>query len=431
MALRTDTSEEEWTEFFGTTLGIRLALAKEYAQVLSDDGYCMTTVKHLLIHATPGVPCSTLLELGIKAGHCLKMALHFNPEGSNKESPNTNSSYFKLKIPRPMLSLDINQIDFDQFKFEWSTYRDHYHIQQKDIASQLFHCGNEEVRKRVRLEQPYFTKSGHFTEPELLDCLKDVVLSKVSRIVQIKQFHDLLQKPSEPCNDYVSRLQAKASCCGFICKLCNGDLTLERVKEQFVVGLNNRSVQTAILKTESVKPDTPLKSLLSEAITLEQSMKDQASLKGTDNVFSINPEEEQSDEVQSFSKTYSKGSQKSQPCSGCGAFNHGSTERQNKCPAWGKNCYNCGIANHFKSCCRGKKGACDDTPSGSAQLLEMTCMSMDMSKSPLITVHVQPSVKCKTTPQCNHRTPMLALPDTGSSVCLIGPTQLKSLGYTS
>lgn len=430
MALRTDDSSESepkaWIDLFSTKLGMQLETARKYAHVLSNDGYCMETMKHLLSHSMPGVPCTTLLELGIKAGHCLKMALYFNPERSNNESSDTNNSPIKIKIPRPLLSLDINQVDFDQFKYEWNTYRTHYHIKQKDVASQLFYCGNEDVRKRVRLEQPCFTTPGKYTESELLNFLKDIVLSKVSRIVQIKQFHDLLQKPSELCNEYVARLQAKASCCGFVCKLCSGDLTLERVKEQFVVGLSNKLIQTAILKTESVKPDTPLKCLLSEAITLEQSMKDQVTLKGTDNILSMDSEVDQvdEDEVQAFSKSfYPKRGQKAQPCSGCGTFNHKSTERQARCPAWGRKCHNCGTANHFKSCCRTKKERRTDTPNRSTQLLDMTCMSMEVSKSLLITVHVQPLLKgvkaCK---------PMLVFPDTGANICLIGPTQLKLLG---
>ena len=36
-------------------------------------------------------------------------------------------------------------------------------------------------------------------------------------------------------------------------------------------------------------------------------------------------------------------------CGFCGLFHERSKE---KCPAWGKKCNNCGVKNHFKSCCK-------------------------------------------------------------------------------
>jgi hypothetical protein len=341
MALRTDAdikSQRDWKKFFSTELELDNEIAKKYADVLYDEGYCRETICHLFNHSTPGVPPPSLLELGIKAGHCLKMALHFTPDHNAGNS--TSRSTSKIKVPRPVLTLDVNQVDFDQFCFEWKTYRMHYNITGSDISSQLFYCGNEDVRRRIRIEEPEFITPKKYSEPELLNILKDIVLSKISRIVHIKQFHDLCQKSNEPCTDFLSRLQTKASCCGFACTSCGKSSAIERIKEQFIVGLDNEIVHRAIIKTESVEPGTSLQQLLAEAVTLEQSMKDQETLKRQpEKLFSLDSTsscKENDEEVHALTKNY-KQSRNSRPCSGCGNLSHSSFERESKCPAWGKN----------------------------------------------------------------------------------------------
>ena len=149
----------------------------------------------------------------------------------------------------------------------------------EDIPSHLFYCGNDDVRKRIRIECPVFTTAAHLSENDLLEILKSIVLSKVSKIVHVKQFCSFRQNRNESCSEYLARLQTKASCCGFLCTSCSEPSTNERVKEQFIIGLVNETIQTVVLKTESVNTGTSLDKLLSEALTLEQSIKDQVSLK--------------------------------------------------------------------------------------------------------------------------------------------------------
>ena len=117
-----------------------------------------------------------------------------------------------------------------------------------------------------------------YSEDELLDAIKDIVLSKVSRMTHIKKFSMLKQEQNESCEDFFSRLQTMATCCGFNCKHCNRSNVAERVREKFVLGLKDKHLQTTILRTETYKPDTPLSKLVEEAITLEQSIRDQNSL---------------------------------------------------------------------------------------------------------------------------------------------------------
>ena len=241
---------EQWTTFFVSEIKVSEELARKYATLLVDQGYCGEAMKHILTYATPGLPSPLLLDLGFKAGHALKLAMHFNTTSLTAVSGTANH-VTKLNIPRPTVTLDANQTDFDQFCFEWKTYHTHYGLSQKDIALQLLYCGTEEVRRRIRIEHPSFTTSTHHSEEELLQFLKDIVLSKTSKIVHLKQFRDMHQQTHESSNEFLARLQLKASCCGFSCSHCGKDGSKERIKEQFILGLSNTSIQTAILKTVS------------------------------------------------------------------------------------------------------------------------------------------------------------------------------------
>ena len=277
-------SKEEWYEFF----------LKSVELTDKESNFCadMFVTKNLNGQDVLDLIFDSKIEdnniFGISMGHLAKTKRYLkkyqipidrpdsepvvNSRAENKHSP---------KIPRPVVNMNIEQIDFDQFCFEWRVYKDHYKIQDSTIASNLLHCCDIEVRKRIRIEYPNFTINNQ-PEAELLEAVRCIALSKTSQIIHIKEFYNISQNETERCDEYLGRLQSKASCCGFKCEHCNTINDSTRVKERFIMGLNNKVVQTAILKSESVNPGTPLKKLLAEALTLEQSIKDQAILKTQD-----------------------------------------------------------------------------------------------------------------------------------------------------
>ena len=349
-------------------------------------------------------------------------------------------------IPRPTVQRGVNQLEFQQFVQEWKQFRKHYNLSSPDeVDTQLTFCCSKDVRaKLLEIKTPNIV----YAEDNLLQLIEEVCLSKVSRMSHIKQFFLLKQDDGESCDEYFSRLQTLASCCKFKCEHCGKSTSKSRVREKFVLGLKDKHLQTAILRTETHQPQTTLEKLLEEATTLEQSVREQGIISQRDNAvaessivhkISSNDNErfESSGEdsemltanlmkfrrkSSNVNQSYKKGFPQ---CPRCGTFTHAVYTTSERCPAWGKACNNCGGKNHFSKMCRqSNKKRNGKEKQGSAQHIELSCLSVGGSKSSFIRVNVQNTVNCVKGTFVS----MEAFPDTGANLCLFGTRQLKELG---
>ena len=414
MALRTGlmniSDPEEWRQFFIEELHLSSELAESYSEEFASQNI---TGKNIVVGlAEPGF----LNQFNLSVGHQLELKTIFNPaikvEPSSMIAPRPHN-----KIPTPVVNMNISQMEFEQFRFEWEKYKEHYQITH-NVATSLFFCCSEEVRQQIRIIQA--ARSLAWTEETLMDAIWQTVLSKVSPIVHIKQFFELKQESHETVQQYLQKLQAKASCCGFHCRTCKSSSIDDRVREKFILGLRDTVVQRSVLKTESITPDTPLSKLLTEATTIEQSIRDQESLSATVEEISACLLDEQSDcSVNAVNMHKNK---KASKCSHCGLSDHASYERQQKCPAWGKKCNNCGILHHFKSMCLKPKRKVHQHSVKSVETTEILFIG-EVSSSNLLSVGMQ----IKGTKQ---GVKMDVFPDTGANICLMGQSQLKHLGLT-
>ena len=120
--------------------------------------------------------------------------------------------------------------------------------------------------------------------------------------------------------------------------------------------------------------------------------------------------------------------QTTHPCSGCGSHSHGqpgSNDRSTKCPAWGKNCLNCKIPNHFARVCR------QQSQSDSAQAL-IASVEYDQDSdiftttTTLTSIEEIPAILSPSLPRHQHINPvkMNIFPDSGASICLAGPQHI-------
>ena len=115
---------------------------------------------------------------GLSMGHLIKTKRWLkNGQLSNSDinfSPSTSTNTITVpKVPRPSVYMDISQIEFDQFIFEWGVYKSHYNISESNVASHLLYSCDAKVRQRLRIDQPDFVQHS-YTESELLGIICNI-----------------------------------------------------------------------------------------------------------------------------------------------------------------------------------------------------------------------------------------------------------------
>ena len=424
MALRTNNgdpieTEPDWLSFFVDTMKFPPKSATKYARYLAEEGFTGDVLQECINDA------DMKTNIGMLMGEYKKLQLYIKSslaQSIDVASGSHKSDLRISKIPRPMVKMDSTQLEFDQFLFEWGKYKVHYRLYGEEATTNLYFCCSEDVRQHIRTKQSCLGSESNWEEQEVLDLIKDIVTSKVSPIVHVQEFINMKQNDGEKCQDFFRRLQVKASCCNFVCSSCNASNLSTRVKEKFILGVRHHTIQRQLLKTESITPNTPMSKILTEAITLEQSINDQAVISNevstTFAAEKINDEEEH-DHVEAINRTrnfkqYSKNQSKS--CVGCGSNGHKSHERSEKCWAWKLKCNNCANTGHIAKVCRQPK------TERNVKLAEMSCMCV----GDILSLHLPVLVK----PMNIDGSAFISMdmfPDTGANICLIGPQQLKAL----
>ena len=303
----------------------------------------------------------------LKYGHRTKMirkaTRHSSKNVNDHQQSSENYSVVNkaTAIPRPTLEKGVTQLAFEQFIYEWKQYRKHYNFQDTvEIETQLTFCCSKDIRARIREGKIH---QQTYSEDELIAVIRDIALSRVSRMTHIKKFSLMKQEELESCEDFYGRLQTMATCCQFRCKHCKQTNAKERIREKFILGIKDQRLQTAILRTETHQPETSLEKLVEEAITLEQSIREQKSISSnsiietTDEIQHLGEDsdvEQPSANSLNFrsSKKTKQVSKKTFPqCSRCGTNSHSIYTTSEKCAAWGQSCRKCGGRNHFAKVC--------------------------------------------------------------------------------
>ena len=92
----------------------------------------------------------------------------------------------------------------------------------------------------------------------------------------------MVQSASETIQEYVVKIKSSAPDCEFACPGCNYDLQSEHIKDQFIRGLFNESLQTDILaKASHLKT---LEDIIKHAEAFEAAMRDQQKLQNSSEV---------------------------------------------------------------------------------------------------------------------------------------------------
>jgi len=137
--------------------------------------------------------------------------------------------------------------------------------------------------------------------------------------------------------------------------------------------------------------------------------------------------------TQSTNRNYDSSGPRPKPCSGCGRNNHGSEDRSKKCPAWGQDCRNCGMHNHFSNVCRQPKSSSSSSKVSGVNLIAHVVYDSKTktftSASKLKLDEVSATVIPLTTRgQLGPKPSMLSIfPDSGANICIAGIKHLQHL----
>ena len=137
--------------------------------------------------------------------------------------------------------------------------------------------------------------------------------------------------------------------CEFYCPGCQFDRVPVHVKDQFIRGLFNHTLQTDIpAKVGHLKT---LEQIIVHAEAFKTALRDQSKL--------IGPTDPSKWKISDYCKqSHIKVNRASRPCPDCGSQYHGapvSNDQLTKYPAWGNNCLNWNITNHFAKVCKKEK----------------------------------------------------------------------------
>lgn len=119
-------------------------------------------------------------------------------------------------------------------------------------------------------------------EPQLLDAIEQIVTTRSNPTVHRMHFTAISQHENESLKDYLVRLKSTAQDCEFACPHCNLDLSPTHIRDQFIRGLNNETLQVDVLAKASQL--TTLEDILKHAEAFETALRDHAQLQDTSDV---------------------------------------------------------------------------------------------------------------------------------------------------
>ena len=336
MALLT---EAQWKTFFQTAGITDDTALNTYAKSFADNGFNEQSLALL--------DKETLTEVGITLiGHKLAILQCASKKQSLPEQPST-AAKATVSAHLSTLTLEMTRPQFRKFQQDWVVYKQLTHLQPAQFMAHLYNACNEEVQISLINMHPDFLS---LNEEDALKVIEPIVTVRSNPAVHRKAFGELMQGENQSIKNYVVCLRSAATDCAFQCPNpeCQHDLSSINIKDQFIRGLNNSTLQAEILaKTNQLKT---LEDVISYAESFETAIRDQTSLSNQtnppDTAYKFNTKNKQPSANQK-----SKGK-----CNGCGEEPH---NRPNKCKAWGKDCNNCGKTNHFASVCY-RKGPSKD-----------------------------------------------------------------------
>ena len=429
MALRLK-DEPSWTAFL-TEAGIPNTEAGQYATILFKN----RVTEEIL----PDLTADHLNTLGITLlGDVLsiiryakkKLSESTNNNNNNADASRNHDTGVSYRPPTtaaklPEITSEMTHAQFRKVETDWHVYKQLTKIPPSEIEPLLYSACDDTVQTNIINST---VKFFDLTEKKMFETLEEVVTRRVNSAVHRKNFRNIKQEENETIQSYLTRIRSAAVDCEFVCPECDLDISRVDIKDQFVQGLQNETLQMDILaKADQLKS---FEEVVKHSEAYETALRDQTLLQPTNASSQVNRISDYR-KIKQGSK-FSKPQHTSAPesCSGCGSADHGTRgtpPRHTHCPAWGKQCSHCKRDNHFEAVCR--RGL----PSSNACAL--VCHIQYDSKKDMystadndtqeIATHLTPFIK-------NARGAAVDIfPDSGANITMGGPKQLQQIGMST
>ena len=230
--------------------------------------------------------------------------------------------------------------------------------------------------------------------------------------------------------------------CEYQCPNCQHDLSFINIKDQFIRGIHNTTLQTDILAKSTTL--TNLEAIIKHAEAFETAPHDQSKMKDsiTTEVMRAKTSEYKKNQRSRYTTQESRSNIqhpfippfRRNRCPGCGSTSHGHKDRSSTCPAWGKACLHCNTPNHFAKVCRQKYTTNIREIAEEEEEIVASVHLVDDTYTTVAAVNNIQLIPAELTPILPHpkepRKPetVLIFPDSGAGICLAGPQHLKSIG---
>ena len=170
----------------------------------------------------------------------------------------------------------MSSLAFRKFCYDWPFFREKFDIPSHKYRTELYQCCSKEVQASIFASDPGFLENtADDTEDSILTVLKGIVTQGTHPLVHRMAFYAITQSTGETCQDFINRLRSAAPDCDYTCHSCKVDISKFQIRDQFVRGLQNPTLQALLLKSASINPDITLDKLLHEARAFEQSLREQ------------------------------------------------------------------------------------------------------------------------------------------------------------
>ena len=418
MALRLQ-DEPSWAAFLKEA-GIPDAEAATYADTLFKNRISERNLSSLTTQHLNGLGITVLGDVLSILQHAKEKTTsatnnHTLPVSETYRPPTTSA-----KLPE--ITAEMTHSQFRKVETDWEVYKLLTKLPESQIGPLLYSACDETVQNSIiNSTIKFFT----LTEKKMLETLEEIVKRRVNTSVHRTNFKNIKQEENQTIQSYLTSIRAAAIDCEFVCPECELDISRVDIKDQFIQGVRNETLQMDILaKADQLKT---IEDVVKHAEAFETALRDQTLLQPTDkdHLYRISDYKRVKNSSK-FSKPLRDHQQQAPVnCSGCGSTEHGTPgtfPRHTHCPAWGQICSTCKKPNHFDAVCR------KVTNSAFARAL-VAHVHYNKDNDIFTADQGLDEITAQLTPRIRNSSTNLVdiFPDSGANICLGGPKQLHEL----